>query len=153
MNIPIWQRLIGIFVYMLPWSDAIPFGRNLFLEFPILNWLALPALPLIIFEQSLPFGSLLLFFILFLAIVRNPRIPYFLRFNTLQALLIDIAVVLLSYAFQILLQPLGMSLILRTLSSTILLGILTIIIFAIIECFKGEEPDLPGISEAVRAQL
>ncbi len=150
---PLWQRLIGILMYMLPWSDAIPFGRNLFNQVPILKWLALPALPLIIFEQVVPLGSLLLFFILFLAVVRNSKVPYFLRFNTLQALLIDIAIVLLNYAFQILLQPLGNGLIIRTLSSTILITVLTIVIFSISECLQGKEPDLPGISEAVRMQL
>ena len=153
MLIPFWQRLIGICIYMLPWSDAIPFGTNLFIDFPFLKWLAVPVLPLIILEQGIPFGGLLLFFILFLAVIRNPKVPYFVRFNTLQALLLDIGVILISYAFQILLRPLGTGLILGTLSSTILIGILSIIIFAISECLQGKEPDLPGISEAVRMQI
>ena len=151
--VPIWQRLISLIIYMLPWSDSLPFGRNLFLEFPLLNWLALPALPILIIEQSIPFGSFLIFFLLFLCIVRNPKISYFLRFNTLQALLIDITIILISYAFQVLFQPLGSSLILRTLSSTVLIASLIIVIFSIVECIQGREPDLPGISEAVRIQI
>ncbi len=153
MLIPIWQRILGILVYLLPWSDAIPFGRNLFIEFPLLQWLSLPVLPLVIFEQTIPFGSLILFLLLFIAVVRNPKIPYFLRFNTLQALLIDISIVLLSYAFQILLQPFGNALLIRSLSSTILIAILAIMLFALIECIRGKEPDLPGISQAVKMQL
>ena len=151
--VPIWQRCIGLMIYMLPWSDSLPFGRNLFTEFPLLNWLALPALPILFLEQSIPFGSLLIFFLLFLGVVRNPKAPYFLRFNTLQALLVDTTIILLSYAFQIILQPLGSSLILRTLSSTVLIATLTIVVFAISECIQGKEPDLPGISEAVRMQI
>ena len=151
--IPVWQRFLGFLVYMLPWSDAIPFGRHLFVQFPLLQWLAIPTLPLMILERGIPFGGLLLFFILFLAVVRNSRVPYFLRFNTLQAILIDISLILISYAFQILLQPLGNTLLLRTLSSTVLLAILAIAIFALIECFQGREPDLPAISEAVRMQI
>jgi len=153
MLIPIWQKLIGILIYMLPWSDAIPFGRYLFMDFPILQWLAIPALPIMILEQGIPFGNVLLFFVLFLAVARNPRVPYFLRFNTLQALLIDIGVILISYAFQILIQPLSGRLLLSTLSSTVLIAILAIVIFAFGECLQGKEPDLPGISEAVRMQL
>ena len=153
MLIPVWQKLIGILIYMLPWSDAIPFGRYLFMDFPILQWLAIPALPIMIFEQIIPFGNVLLFFILFLTVARNPKVPYFLRFNTLQALLIDIGVVLISYAIQILLRPLSGGLLVSTLSSTVLIAILTIIIFAFGECLQGKEPDLPGISEAVRMQL
>ena len=153
MPIPSWQRIIGLLVYMLPWSDAIPFGQNLFSQFPFLQWLALPALPLIMVERGIPFGSLLLFFILFLAVVRNPKVPYFLRFNTLQALLLDIGIVLLSYAFQVIIRPLGAGILPRTLASTVLVTMLTVIIFTISECLQGKEPDLPGISDAVRMQL
>jgi hypothetical protein len=93
--IPIWQRLLGLLVYVLPWSDAIPFGQHLFIQFPVLQWLTLPALPLFILERGIPLGlgNLLVFFLLFLAVVRNPNVPYFIRFNTLQALLVDIVVV------------------------------------------------------------
>ena len=102
MLIPVWQRLLAIFLYMIPLSDAIPFGGNLFRQFPwLLKWITLPALPILILEKIIPLGSLVLFFILFLAVIRNSRVPYFIRFNTLQALLIDIAVVILSYAFQV----------------------------------------------------
>ena len=79
--------------------------------------------------------------------------PYFIRFNTLQALLVDIIVVLLGYAFMILLQPLGSGLMLRTLSSTVVIAVLAVVIFALVECIRGREPDLPGLSQAVRMQL
>jgi hypothetical protein len=62
-------------------------------------------------------------------------------------------VVLLGYAFAILLQPLGGGLILRTLSSTVVIAVLAVVIFAVIECVRGREPDLPGLSQAVRMQL
>ena len=153
MPIPIWQRLLGLLVYVLPWSDAIPFGQHLFIQFPLLQWLILPALPLSILESGIPLnlGSLLVFFVLFLAVVRNPNVPYFIRFNTLQALLVDIIVVIISYAFIIL--PIGGGLMMRTLSSTVVVGVLAVVIFAFIECSRGREPDLPGLSQAVRMQL
>ena len=153
MLIPTWQKLIGILIYVLPWSDAIPFGRYLFMDFPFLQWLAFPALPIIFIEQSIPFGSLILFFLLFLGVAKNPKIPYFLRFNTLQAILLDIGVIIISYGFQIIIQPFGKGLIVSTLSSTVLIAILAIVIFAFGECLQGKEPDLPAISEAVRMQL
>ena len=153
MTIPVWQRLLGVLVYMLPWSDAIPFGSHLMSQFPWLQWLTLPALPLVLLERGIPFGNLLVFFVLFLAVARNPNVPYFLRFNTLQAILVDIVVVLLGYGFQLLITPLGNGLILRTLGSTVLLGVLAVVLFALIECVQGREPDLPGLSQAVRMQL
>ena len=154
MAIPVWQRFLGLLVYLLPWSDAIPFGSHLMLQFPWVQWLTLPALPLILLERGIPFGNLLVFFLLFLAVVRNPNVPYFLRFNTLQALLTDIVLIVLSFAFTIVLQPIaGGSLLIGTLSSTVLIAVLAILLFALVECLRGREPDLPGISQAVRMQL
>ena len=156
MEIPVWQRVVAPLVYLLPWSDAIPFGGPLFQQYPWMQWFTLPVLPLALLERSVPFGlgGLLLFFVLFLAVVRNPAVPYFLRFNTLQALLTDIVIVVLSFAFGILLQPIaGGSLLLSTLSSTVVVAVLAILLFALVECWRGREPDLPGISQAVRMQL
>ena len=143
-------------VYLLPWSDAIPFGGPLFQQYPWMQWFTLPVLPLALLERSVPFGlgGLLLFFVLFLAVVRNPNVPYFLRFNTLQALLTDIVIMVLGFAFGILLRPIaGGSLLVSTLSSTIVMAVLAILLFALVECWRGREPDLPGISQAVRMQL
>ena len=156
MEIPVWQRVVAPLVYLLPWSDAIPFGGPLFQQYPWMQWFTLPVLPLALLERSVPFGlgGLLLFFVLFLAVVRNPNVPYFLRFNTRQALLTDIVIVVLSFAFGILLQPIaGGSLLLSTLSSTVVVAVLAILLFALVECWRGREPDLPGISQAVRMQL
>jgi hypothetical protein len=61
-------------------------------------------------------------------------------------------VVLIGYAFTILL-PIGGGLMMRTLSSTVVVGVLAVVIFALIECSRGREPDLPGLSQAVRMQL
>ena len=156
MEIPVWQRVVAPLVYLLPWSDAIPFGGPLFQQYPWMQWFTLPVLPLALLERSVPFGlgGLLLFFVLFLAVVRNPNVPYFLRFNTLQALLTDIVIMVLGFAFGILLRPIaGGSLLLSTLSSTIVVAVLAILLFALVECWRGREPDLPGISQAVRMQL
>ena len=101
MEPPLWQRLVGPLFYLLPWSDAIPLGfaeGGLFLQYPLLRPLVLPAFPLMQLERSIPLGlgGLLLFFVLFLAVVRNPNVPYFVRFNALQALLTDIALIVIS---------------------------------------------------------
>ena len=158
MVIPFWQRFLAPLVYLLPWSDAIPLGlgpNGLFMQYPILRPFILPAIPIIQLEQSVPFGlgGLLLFFILFLSVVRNPNVPYFLRFNTLQALLTDIVLIILSFAFSILIQPLGSSLLLTTLSSTVVIAVLSILIFSLVESLRGRETVLPGISQAARMQL
>ena len=150
---PISQRLISLLIYMLPWSEAIGFGRFLFIDFPYLKLIAIPAFPVIIFQQIVPFGGLVLFLLLFLFIIRNPKISYFLRFNALQSILINIVIILINYCFELIIQPLGNSLLIRTLSSTVMVSVLSVMVFCIYECLNGREPDLPVISEAVRIQL
>ena len=153
MTIPSWQRLLALLTYLLPWSDGLPFGRSLTSLFPVLQWLSLPALPLVMVEQAIPFGGFILFLVLFLGIVRNPRVPYFIRFNALQAILLDIILIVLSLAFNLLLAPLGGNFAVRTLANTIFLGMLVLVLFGIIQCLRGKEADIPSLSEAVRMQL
>ncbi len=80
------QRLISIIFYTLPLKAAIPFGYLLFYKFSFLKVLLFLTLPIALIEKSLPFGSLLLFLIIFIGIVRNNNVPYFVRFNACQAL-------------------------------------------------------------------
>ena len=150
---PIWQRLLAAAAYLVPWSDAIPFGRSLFGLFPMLQWLSVPALPLAMLQQLVPFGGLVLFLALYLAVVRNGRVPYPIRFNVLQAILIDIVLVLVSLAFNLLINPLGSGFALRTLSNTVFLGTLVVVLFGVVQNLRGRDADLPTISEAVRMQL
>ena len=112
----------------------------------------LPALPVLMLERGVPFGGFLLFLVLFLAVVRNPQVPYFLRFNVLQAILLDIVLVVVSLAFQLLrIGSLGFAG--RTLANTVFLGMLVLLLFALVQCLRGKEADIPTLSEAVRMQL
>ena len=150
---PIWQRLLAAAAYLLPWSDAIPFGRSLFGLFPFLQWLSVPALPVAMLQQMVPFGGLVLFLALYLGVVRNGQVPYPIRFNVLQAILIDIVLVLVSLAFNLLITPLGSGFALRTLSNSVFLGTLVVVLFVVVQNLRGKDADLPTISEAVRMQL
>ena len=150
--IPFWQRLLALLPYLLPWSDGLPFGRSLYSLFPALQWLSLPALPLVVVQQAVPFGGFLLFLVLFLAVVRNPRVPGFIRFNALQAILLDIVLIVLSLAFEMLrLDSLGFAG--RTLANTVFLGLLVLVLFAVVQCLRGKEAEIPAVSEIGRAHV
>jgi uncharacterized membrane protein len=88
-----------------------------------------------------------------LAVVRNQKVPYYLRFHVLQAILIDIVLVVVSLAFSVLLQPLGGGFAVRTLSNTVFLAVLLVVVFAVVECLRGRQAEIPSLSEAVRMQL
>ncbi len=129
MTIPIWQRLLSLVFYMLPWSDAFPLGSDLIIQFPILETLVIPSLPIILIQRGLPFGSILLFILIFFGIIRNDKIAYFLRFNALQSILINIILIILSYLIKIIIQPLGILFLYTTICNTIWIFVLTIILF------------------------
>ena len=147
------ERLLGVLLYMIPWSDSLNFGNHLYLKYPFIQIIQLPAIPIILIERSIPFGSLLLFLAIFIGLVRNNKVSYFLRFNALQSLLINIGIIIISFIVEILFSPFENSLIIRTFSSTFLISLLSIIAYCVWSCIQGNEPDLPGISQATKMQL
>ena len=146
-------RILGVLLYMVPWSDSLTFGNHLYVKYPFIQIIQIPAIPIILIERSIPFGSLLLFLAIFLGLVRNNKVSYFLRFNALQSLLINIGIIIASFIFEIIFSPFLNSLIIRTISSTLLISIFSVIVFCVWSCTQGNEPDLPGISQATKMQL
>ena len=148
-----WEKILAIILYMIPWTDSLAFGNHLFMTYPIIQIIQIPAIPIIVLERSLPFGNFLLFLAIFIGLVRNPKISYFIRFNALQTLLLNIGIIIISYIFQIFFSTFSNTLIIRTFSSTILISIFLTISYCIWLCLQGNEPELPGISNAVKMQL
>ena len=147
------ERLLGVLLYMIPWSDSLTFGNHLYIKYPFIAIIQIPAIPIILIERSIPFGSLLLFLAIFFGLVRNSKVSYFLRFNALQSLLINIGIIIGSFIFEIIFSPFANSLIIRTLSSSLLISIFLMIIYSVWSCTQGNEPNLPGISQAAKMQL
>ena len=143
--VQIFQRLSSVFLYTVPLKASIPFGYYLFYKYSFLRILLYLTFPVSIVERSLPFGGLLLFLILFVGLVRNPKVPYFVRYNACQALLLDIALIIFSYLLRIL--PLV------ELGSIIFIFTLCIFIYSIFQCIYGVEPEIPFISRSVRMQI
>ena len=146
-------RLLGVLLYMIPWSDSLTFGNHLYIKYPFLQIIQIPAIPIILIERSIPFGNLLLFLAIFFGLVRNSKVSYFLRFNALQSLLINIGIIIISFIFEIIFTPFSNSLIIRTFSSSLLIGIFSMIVYSVWSCTQGNEPNLPGISQATKMQL
>jgi len=141
----IFQRLSSVFLYTLPLKASIPFGIYLFYKYSFLKVVLFITLPIEIIEKSLPYGSFLLFIVLFAGLVRNPKVPYFVRYNACQALLIDIALIIITYLLRIL--PIV------ELGSIIFVFMLCIFIYSIFQCIYGVEPEIPFISKSVRMQI
>ena len=149
----IGAKILGVLLYMIPWADCLTFGNHLYVKYPFTQIIQIPAIPIILIERSIPFGNLLLFLAIFIGLVRNTKISYFLRFNALQSLLINIGIIIVNFIFEIIFSPFLNSLIIRTFSSTLLFSLFAVIVYCVWTCIQGNEPDLPIVSEATKMQL
>ncbi|MBF2064398.1 MAG: hypothetical protein IGS39_08250 [Calothrix sp. C42_A2020_038] len=152
------DRIFACLPYLLPLVEVVIYGGPLFLQFPPLQ---LIFQPLIIFSgfyyaiaRSFPLGlgGLIIFFALFMLVVRNERLPHFIRFNTMQAILLDIVVILCSILLQ-LIGITGNSFAIQTLATTIFLGIVAASVYSIVQSLFGRYAEIPAISDAVYMQV
>ncbi|MEY2983646.1 MAG: hypothetical protein RLZZ568_263 [Cyanobacteriota bacterium] len=148
------DKLFGALVYLVPLFDAYVFGEFIFRQFPILGLIYLPVLPLLQFYYQFPFGSFLIFIILFMAVVRNGNISHFIRFNAMQSILIGILLslfgLILAYVFK---PAFGNSLITETLYNFAFLGGLAASGFGMVQSILGRYAEIPTISDAAYSQV
>jgi hypothetical protein len=149
------DRIFAALVYLLPLYSAFALGDSIFQQIPFLGAaLVIVLTPLAFLYSSLgSFGSLIIFFVLFLAVVRNPRISHFIRFNTMQAILIDILVYLLGSVLKFFDERLGANFVLETLFNVVFLGAFAACVYSIIQSVIGKYADIPTISEAAYSQV
>ena len=150
MNI-VFQRFLSIFLYTLPLSSSISLGSYLFSKYSFLFVLEYLTFPIVLVKNTLPYGSLLIFFIFFIFLVQNPKIPYFVRFNALQSLLLDIILIIFKYGVVIF----QLEIIFKTASFELIIfvGFLSIFIFSCFQCIFGIEPEIPFLSNSVRMKI
>lgn len=155
MNEISWRdRIPAAAVYLIPLIEGVMFGAFLFRQFPILQVLFTPLLPLIQLYNAIPFGRLLVFFVLFFAVVRNDSISRFVRFNAMQAVLISIILSISGLILNLFGSGLQSApLLLETLVNTLFLGVVAATVYSVVQCLRGEYPDLPAISDAAGMQV
>merc|ERR1712072_1409298 len=86
------SKALACLPYLLPMSDAIPFGQYVINDFPLIALPLLPFAPFVALLNAIPFGG----FIVFIGLStgsRNPQFPRFVRFSMQQAVLLDIALI------------------------------------------------------------
>jgi uncharacterized membrane protein len=152
------DRIFACLAYLLPLVEVIGLlfrigiQNSLFGEFPALQIILVPLFPLVQIYFGIPFIGLIIFFALFLLVVRNESISHFIRFNTMQAILIDIVLFLCS----LLLPVLGITrntFAIATIANTIFLGVVAAVIYAVVQSGRGRYAEIPAISDAVHMQV
>mmetsp|Transcript_48272 Transcript_48272/g.98581 ORF Transcript_48272/g.98581 Transcript_48272/m.98581 type:complete len:245 (-) Transcript_48272:104-838(-) len=88
------MRVVSCMPYILPMMDSLSYGRFLFQKVPLLAFIFMkPLQPFVELAQAFPMISFVAFLGLFLFVVRNKAVPRFIRFNTMQALLLEIMLI------------------------------------------------------------
>lgn len=153
------DRIFGALPYLLPFMDALVYGDGNFIlrQFPALRLGLLPILPLVNiygqFIRLIPFAGLFVFMALFLAVVRNDKVSRFIRFNVLQAILLDLILMVCNLLLPLVGNGLRLPLLTETLFNTVFLGVFATFIYGVFKSGQGEYPEIPAISEAVNIQL
>ncbi|KAK9080700.1 hypothetical protein SSX86_000458 [Deinandra increscens subsp. villosa] len=148
------DRLISALCYFYPFFDGIQYGKYVINQFSFLQTLIEPLVPAIRVYKSFPFNGILVFVTLYFAVVRNPNFSRYVRFNAMQAIVLDVLLIfpdLLERGF----DPkdgIGLDL-LMSLDSTVFLFMFVSLIYGSFSCSLGQLPRLPIVAEAADRQV
>ena len=160
------DRFFSCLPYALPLLEVCLIGLSfassgigLFAQFPGLQIILVPLAPLLFFYSLFSFGGislgpLIIFMLLLTLVVRNTNIQHFIRFNTMQAILLDILMFLTQIILGVVLLPIaGTSLFMDTILNVVLLGTLAAIFYSLVQTIRGQYAEIPTLSEAVYMQV
>ncbi|MEH2388954.1 MAG: Tic20 family protein [Nostoc sp.] len=147
------DRIFASLPYLLPMVEVFVFGRYLLSEFPPLQLLFLPLLPLLNIYYGVRYAGMIIFFALFLLVVKNEKISHFIRFNTMQAILLDIIIFLFGILTDVVRLIPSSGFAIQTLSTTIFIGIVGAVAYSVIQSVSGRYAEIPAISDAVYMQV
>lgn len=151
----IGDRILASLPYLLTLMYGLPFGGSLLAMFPVLAVVLFPLIgPIAAIYSVIPFAGIVVFFALLILVVRNEQIAHFIRFNTMQALLISIVL----FLCQLLIGVLGnmggsVALIVQVLNNTVFIGVLAAFGYSVVQSLRGHYAEIPAISEAVYMQV
>ncbi len=156
------DRLYASLTYLLPITAVLMFGAFLFKQFPDLIIVFFPILKVnqILSIPIMDFISVrfVVWFCVFIFVIRSYKVNHFVRFNAMQAILLDIVVALVGAIAQILIVILGqtgaLGFILQIISSVTFLGITAAFLYSVFECIRGKYADkIPVISDVAYHQV
>ena len=150
-TVPIPDRIVALLPYLVPLLDGLRYSRFFFSQFPQAIVLLTPLQPIASMYFSIPFAGLISFFAIYMGMAENRTLSRFVRFNAMQAIILDICLVLpgmVEYVFSPgRLSGLGFELY-RLCYNSVWLFVLFAFALAAIGCLSGQTYRLPFIGEA-----
>lgn len=148
------DRVVAASGYLLPFLDGVQYGRYFFTQFPATQVAFQPLYPLLRIYSSTPFASIAVFFSLYFLVVRNPRFSRYVRFNTMQAVVLDVLLILPNL-FEGLFHPqsgVGLEFLIVFYNS-VFLYLVACFLVGSGSCLLGKTPRLPLVADAADAQV
>lgn len=148
------DRLISAIAYLYPFFDGVQYGKYVITQFSPFQAFIQPLVPAIRVFKSFPFNGFLVFLTLYFVVVRNPNFSRYVRFNTMQAIVLDVLLIfpdLLERSFN---PRDGVGLdVMMSLDSTVFLFLLVCLLYGSSSCLLGRLPRLPIVAEAADRQV
>jgi len=151
----IFERLMSALPYVLPFFNAFTYGRYLFYMYPAVKAVVRPILPAVASFHSLPFASMIAFFGIYIGIINNRNMSKFVRFNGMQALLLDIMLVIPRLLETVLTPPTsgwGLQVYINS-QSFIWIFICAWVLFGVFNALTGTYGRIPFVGDAADAQI
>jgi len=140
-------------MYLIPWIDTIAIGREIYHNFPVsLIIYYLPG-PFVQIYYSSQFAPLVVFFLLFLSVVKNNKLPHFVRFNCMQGIMIDIVVMLFNILRAYFPAELRWSAVLHVFDMFSWMICISTTLYCVYWALIGKYADIPYVSESVYMQV
>uniref|UniRef100_A0A6T7UQR6 Protein TIC 20 n=1 Tax=Pyramimonas obovata TaxID=1411642 RepID=A0A6T7UQR6_9CHLO len=152
------DRIIGSVCYFLPLMDGLKYSKFLLTQFPQFGYLLVPLAPVAKIYYSLGFLNIIVFFAMYFGVGQNRQLSKFLRYNAMQAIVLDILLILpdvLSSLFNGINGPPtgGAGLEAKILfDNTVFLFVYLSVAYASISSLLGKSAKLPLVGEAADMQ-
>mmetsp|Transcript_38166 Transcript_38166/g.90626 ORF Transcript_38166/g.90626 Transcript_38166/m.90626 type:complete len:247 (-) Transcript_38166:207-947(-) len=146
-------RVFAAFMYVIPWIDTLTLGREIFHTFPQTIILYLLPSPFVNIYYLNTFMPLIVFFLCFLAIVKNTKLHHFVRFNTMQAIMLDIGVMLFNILRAYFPAEIRWSVLMVLFDKFSFVVCMATIMYGVFFTLRGYYADIPFVSEAVYIQV
>lgn len=149
------DRLVAALAYLLPLMAGLRYGRFFFREFPISAQILVPLQPVIQLYYYTPLSGFIIFLGLYMGIALNRNFSRFVRFNAMQAILLDISLSLPTIIEWIIRPPSsGMALQMYIASyNAIWVFVFACVVYGVVACLAGAKPRLPIVADAADHQV
>jgi hypothetical protein len=105
------------------------------------------------FYYAHQFVPLIVFFFMFLAIIKNKRLHHFVRFNGMQAMMLDILVMLPTISNNYIPGEIFWTVLGKFITSTCFIAVFVAIAYSVVFTMAGKYADIPLVSDACYMQV